>query len=267
MLLAGIKNGIYFDMYMLKQVEQILPLIKDSAVVIDPMSGENLLDNIRREYNVPHYKKICSNPELNKREIKAIAYKLELDLNAPADVLCEKIKEITKLDTEILFSLYGERECKNKLKNVYSNTQIVSYVDKNEKRWCIPSDLFRKCIETKLNPFNNKHLPKEIIKVMKEQLEIFEMIGMDLSPIEAKEADEINNQISDDICKIVLKSFQIAKKDISKITIDSMSKILIKLGFRNNILNGLNDSLAFVIFCRGVYARALEDKEIYYKII
>ena len=167
------------------------------------------IEDVRKAYQVPKWKKLCSLiHEKPREELKQIAFDLNLDYNMSEEQICNKLKQISLIDTKEYFisavkrqedrissdvasseEYVGENKptksrCSEKtmiLKNpyAYNDARLAFYKDPEDGEvWCFTSDTFSSLITTKINPYNGNPLPLKFIETLKSQMNILKELGV-----------------------------------------------------------------------------------------
>lgn len=194
------------DLISLSQIRQMLLYLVQHGTSLDTYQEEllkfdqTIYNMVIKEYEVPYWKKVCSfNKASTPDKLKELAYKLNLDPEAPKEIICSRIKRILQTDPEQTKKNVIERQknrihssasyinesdmsglsCSNRsvLKtNIYDypDVDIAFYRDFQENLWCFTSNNFRKILEQKKNPYTVQNFPNFFIKQVEDQVKFIE---------------------------------------------------------------------------------------------
>lgn len=203
------KRYRYLDLQMRKNILMLI----DSGIMLDTyevsllqkIDPEFSSDVIKR-YDKPRWRKECSLMEGEpSRELRELAYQLNIDPFNDKDFICSKIKDISNTDPKLLITAAINRE-KSKLSSKFSyindyingepsyqcynkelltnnpfeyvDLDIASYKDTRGLIWCFTKESFDLLLKTKTNIYDNEALPEEFIASLEEQKKLLDRLGV-----------------------------------------------------------------------------------------
>lgn len=194
MLISSINAGVELDNEQLTLISTL---------------GKDVLDNVKKEYEQPYWKKVCRLPSSEKEvpsRLKKLAASLNIDPGLTQSSICEAINSMSKADKEALKEAAKKRQqqrmnsnlgsineflnnrnpnlvCRNRsvMKHdptEYSDLDVAYYKDEQGAIWCFGSDLFSSLLETGMNPYNMTLLPYSFKDQINHQLTLLKRLGM-----------------------------------------------------------------------------------------
>lgn len=172
--------------------------------------GQNVVNSVMKEYNVPYWKKACKFPNSQApvpTHLKRIAISLNIDPTMSKAAICQKISKLSEADKDALKEAAKRRQsmrlaaemgtlneflngqtphitCRNR--NVlphdpldYNDHDIAAYRDDQGAVWCFPSDTFASLLETGVNPHNQTALPQSFKIKLRYKLEVLRLLDID----------------------------------------------------------------------------------------
>jgi hypothetical protein len=202
---------------------------RDSLMLL----GENFISELKKAYEVPRWKKICSNQNNKEgsKELNSLAQGLSFSNKITLKDLCSNLDEIDSQESnEEFINAFKRRQslrmsadlstfrdfeddkvpefvCRNR--NLlpqdpldYSDYDIAYFKDEQGAIWCFSRDSFQKLLEEKINPFNNVPLPEAFLEKIKFQLKVLEILDISDKEIlvfsealkELKKKDEVDSK-------------------------------------------------------------------------
>lgn len=245
-----IKYGAVLDKY---QYAMLLGILKEKAQLVAD------------KYSEPRWKKECNNSAPPSKELKRIAFGLQVD-DESKDELCTTLNKYSTTEKGKLIEAARMRQNDRLIKKsdllststfVCSNRSAlskdpldlpniatVSYISKGE-RYCIPSELYELTLKTGTNPYNSEPLPPSILTNISdslEQLRKYKVLPVDVpnfsnSLLVLGKPDQIG--LDEDSLKEfaeIAVSQGVTKKMINSLTPRQGERLLSSIGINTNLV-------------------------------
>jgi hypothetical protein len=123
---------------------------------------------------------------------------------------------------------------------------VLDYTDEEGKRWVFTSDDFSFIRSKKLNPYNGKKLPKDVINVVREKRNFSHSLGIPIKPAKTfeeaysslKSGSTINNEKYDEAKDRIHSTGRlsdISESDWNSLEIEDMVRILKEIGINHDL--------------------------------
>ena len=266
-------NIIAFQEYekmLIESVKYGIELDQDQYAMISSL-GADTLSNVTREYDKPLWEKICKSPPASDtpEELKMIAVSLNIDPTLSKTGICEKIKNITIADKDVLKEAARKRQqyrmastiggvneflgdnvpvytCQNKslLQHDpfdYNDFDLAYYKDDQGVIWCFSSNSYATLLETKINPHNYTKLPDSFLDQIKIQSQSLKKMGVD---VDHGEIGIYNSRIPLTFTQAIdnLSAKDTIKEKYSKKSYDNFVQLAIMNGLNPDSIKSLNKS-------------------------
>ena len=226
MLTASITIGVQLDREQLNIISTL---------------GQNVLDIVMKDYEIPYWRKICkASHKIVPQRLRQLAISLNIDPDLSQTAICDNISKLAKSDKEAIKDAAKKRQqlrmssnlghiyefqnehipnltCSNKTLLLndpfdYNDIDIAYYRDDQGDIWCFTSDSFDSLLENGLNPYNSTTLPQSLKDQLYYKIDILKKLDLYRisSPITLSTAIDnlsLNDSVSEKNSEQVVNNF------------------------------------------------------------
>lgn len=228
--------------------------------------GEDLLENVLKEYKQPYWRKVCKYPATKLPfKLKRLAMALNMDSQADSSVICSDLDKISKANVDELKEAARKRQedrlvatlgynsefisgkkpnliCRNTklLPNdpfTYNDLDLAYYRDEGGVIWCFTSEMFQDALDSKTNPYDETSLSEKFLTEIGFKLDTLKKMGMINSISYNQAVDEltIDDVIDDKQTQYVLEQFLKHGDYLQDVTQEQMESAFIAIGYYVNL--------------------------------